>query len=107
MTEASNHSQIDYLGIVIALVQYMEEGNCCDELKSPHLFRGPVNRILAKIETVNEENFAGDYAAFKIALFTRLYEQCNKMDQSHLRSIEDWLNREWENSAALYVREEA
>ena len=102
MSDENLHSRIDYLAVVIALVQHIEEGNCCDDLDDARLFRGPVNRIISKIQLVIDENFGGDSKAFKQVLFEKLFFACVE-NNTHLLAIENWLNNEWKESANLYT----
>ncbi len=102
MSNETLHPRADWLGIVIALVQHMEEGHCCDELNDVRLFRGPVNRIIGKIQLVIDENFGGDISAFKRMLMEQLFKACSE-DDPCLLAIENWLDVEWKESAKLYV----
>ena len=102
MSDENLHSRVDYLALVIALVQHIEEGNCCDDINDARLFRGPVNRIISKVQLVIDENFGGDSSAFKRVLFEKLFYAC--VDNGpHLQAIENWLDKEWKESAELYA----
>jgi protein tyrosine/serine phosphatase len=102
MMKDNEYSRVDWLGIVIALVQHMEEGNCCDDINDERLFQGPVNRIIGKIQIVIDENFGGNVKDFKSMLFLQLFKAITE-DDHQLLAIENWLDTEWKESAKLYV----
>ena len=91
----------DWLGVLNALVQHMKEGHCCDNLNDEKIFKGPVNRLVGKIQMVVDENFGGDYEAFHRIMLIQIVKACYECDEV-LLAIENWLDAEWQESAKLY-----
>lgn len=91
----------DTLGLVNALVMHMRNRQDPDDLPDERLFRGPINRILAKTQMVIDENFGGDVDAFHTQMLTRMAVAAFEND-NEIIAIEHWLDVEWKASAKLY-----
>lgn len=92
------HNQLE---LVMAHVQHMREGNCCDNLESEHLFPRHTLRILGSIQLVIDENFGGDVNLFFIKML-EVIARSSCRGEEPLIGIERWLNDELIQSGKLY-----